>query len=99
MHELFRARRRKTNVNIALKEAGETVLLSDLLMWNKIGRIVTLLSQRLDVSGERALDIFYTSRTNERLHDEHTGLYLMSDLYIVDEVIRELRNEARAETK
>ena len=74
-------------------------MLSDLLMWNKIGRIVTLLAQRLDVSGERALDIFYTSRTNERLHDEHTGLYLMSDLYIVDEVIRELRNEARAETK
>ena len=34
-----------------------------------------------------------------RLHDEHTGLYLMSDLYIVDEVIMELRNEARAETK
>ena len=52
----------------------------------------TLLSQRLDVSGERALDIFYTSRTNERLHDEHTGLYLMSDLYIVDEVIMELQN-------
>ena len=51
------------------------------------------------MSGERALDIFYTSRTNELLHDEHTGLYLMSDLYIVDEVIRELRNEARAETK
>ena len=24
MHELFRARRRKTKVNIALKEAGET---------------------------------------------------------------------------
>ena len=66
-------------------------MLSDLLMWNKIGRIVTLLAQRLDVSSERALDIFYTSRTNERLHDEHTGLYLMSDLYIVDEVIMELR--------
>ena len=62
-------------------------------MWNKIGRIVTLLAERLDVSGERALDIFYTSRTNERLHDEHTGLYLMSDRYLVDEVIRELRNE------
>ena len=66
-------------------------MLSDLLMWNKIGRIVTLLSQRLDVSSERALDIFYTSRTNERLHDEHTGLFLMSDLYIVDEVILELQ--------
>lgn len=68
-------------------------MLSDLLMWNKIGRIVTLLQQRLDVSSERALDIFYTSRTNERLHDEHTGLYLMSDLYIVDEVIQELREQ------
>ena len=66
-------------------------MLSDLLMWNKIGRIVTLLSERLDVSGERALDIFYTSRTNERLHDERTGLYLMSDLYIVDELLLELQ--------
>lgn len=60
-------------------------------MWNKIGRIVTLLSKRLDVNSERALEIFYTSRTNERLHDAHTGLYLMSDLYIVDEIIMELR--------
>lgn len=66
-------------------------MLSDLLMWNKIGRIVTLLQKRLDVSSERALDIFYTSRTNDRLHDEKTGLYLMSDLYIVDEIILELQ--------
>lgn len=67
-------------------------MLSDLLMWNKIGRIITLLAERLDISSERALDIFYTSQTNERLHDEKTGLYLMSDLYIVDEVIMELQN-------
>lgn len=66
-------------------------MLSDLLMWNKIGRIVALLAERLNVSGERALDIFYTSRTNERLHDEHTGLYLMGDLYIVDEVMNEIK--------
>ena len=66
-------------------------MLSDLLMWNKIGRIVALLAERLNVSGERALDIFYTSRTNERLHDEYTGLYLMSDLYIVDEVVNEIK--------
>ena len=67
-------------------------MLSDLLMWNKIGRIVTLLAERLDISGERALDIFYSSRTNECLHDEGTGLYLMSDRYIVDEVVAELRS-------
>ena len=66
-------------------------MLSDLLLWNKIGRIVTLLAERLDVSGERALDIFYTSKTNERLHDPSTMLYTFGDLYIVDEVIRELQ--------
>ena len=66
-------------------------MLSDLLMWNKIGRIVTLLAERLDISGERALDLFYTSKTNERLHDEKTVLYLMSDIYLVDELILELQ--------
>ena len=66
-------------------------MLSALLMWYQIGRSVTLLSERLNISSERALDIFYTSRTNERLHDEKTGLYLMSDLYIVDELILELQ--------
>ena len=67
-------------------------MLSDLLMWNKIGRIVTLLSERLDIGGEQALDIFYTSRTNERLHNPDTKLYTMSDRYIVDDVIDELQN-------
>jgi len=66
-------------------------MLSDILMWNKIGRIVAILSERLHVSGERALDIFYSSRTNERLHDSSTGLYLMSDRYIVDEIVLELQ--------
>ena len=43
------------------------------------------------VSGERALDIFCTSRIKERLHNERTGLYLMGDHYIVDEVLLELQ--------
>ena len=67
--------------------------MSDVLMWNKIGRIVTLLAERLDISGERALVIFYTSKTNERLHDPSTLLYTFGDLYIVDEVIRELQKQ------
>ena len=66
-------------------------MLSDLLMWNKIGRIVTLLSERLDIKPEKALDIFYTSKTNERLRDPSTLLYTFGDLYIVDEVIREIQ--------
>ena len=66
-------------------------MLSDLLMWNKIGRIVTILSDRLDISSERALDVFYTSKTCERLHDPSTLLYTFSDLYIVEDIVREIQ--------
>lgn len=66
-------------------------MLSDLLMWNKIGRIVTILSDRLNISSERALDVFYTSKTCERLHDPSTLLYTFSDLYIVEDIIQEIQ--------
>ncbi len=67
-------------------------MLSDLLMWNKIGRIVTLLSDRLNITPELTLDVFYTSKTNELLHDPATLLYTFSDLYIVDDIVRELQS-------
>lgn len=68
-------------------------MISDLLLWNKIGRIIVLLGERLNVSSERALGIFYESDTCERLHDPDTGLYLMGDLYIVNDIIRELQDK------
>lgn len=64
-------------------------MLSDLLLWNKIGRIITLLAERLNITSERALDIFYNSKTCEFLHDPSTLLYTFSDLYIVDDIVRE----------
>lgn len=66
-------------------------MLSDLLLWNKIGRIVTLLAERLEISSECALDLFYTSKSCEQLHDPTTLLYTFSDLYIVDDVVREIQ--------
>lgn len=66
-------------------------MLSDLLMWNKIGRIITLLQKRLHISAIRALDLFYNSKTNERLHDPSTLLYTFSDAYIVDDIILEIQ--------
>ena len=65
-------------------------MLSDLLMWNKIGRIVTLAAQRLNLSPEKAFDCFYESKTCSRLHDANDYLYMMGDLYIVDELAMEL---------
>ena len=70
-------------------------MLSDLLMWNKIGRIITILSERLDITPEHSLDLFYTSKTNKRIHDPQTLLYTFSDWYIADEVIREIQGEIR----
>lgn len=66
-------------------------MLSNILMWNKIGRIVTLLARELEVSPLRALDVFYTSKVCDALHDPETELYIFSDGYIVDEVLIELR--------
>lgn len=67
-------------------------MLSDLLMWNKIGRIVIRLSKELEISPLRALDVFYTSKVCDRLHDSETELYTFSDAYIVDEIMMEIQN-------
>lgn len=69
----------------------EAIMLSPELLSMKITHIIILLARRLDISSERALQIFYESDTNERLHNPDTGLYLMGDLYIVDDVIREIQ--------
>lgn len=66
-------------------------MLSDILLWNKIGRIVTLLAQKLNIAPAEALDLFYSSKTNKRLHDENDYLYQMSDRYLVDELMLELK--------
>lgn len=49
------------------------------------------MAKQLDVSPERAFDIYQNSKTSELLNDERSLLYLMSDLYIVDDIIAELR--------
>ena len=66
-------------------------MLRDSQLWMKIGRICTILAKQLDVSPERAFDIYQNSKTSELLKDERSLLYLMSDLYIVDDIIAELR--------
>lgn len=66
-------------------------MLRDSQLWMKIGRICTILAKQLDVSPERAFDIYQNSKTRELLNDERSLLYLMSDLYIVDDIIAELR--------
>lgn len=65
----------------------------DFLLWNKIARIIMQLAETLDVSNDRALQIFYDSDVCRMLHDKELGLHLMSDTYIVNDIIAELRSK------
>ncbi|MBQ8760588.1 MAG: DUF3791 domain-containing protein [Bacteroidales bacterium] len=60
------------------------------VLWRKKSHIVMILAKILNVDAEKALDIFYSSETYKQLSDEKYGLYLMSDNYIVEDVLNEL---------
>lgn len=61
------------------------------VLWRKISRIVMMLADRLKISPERALGIFYNTRTCAMLHDNQYGLHLMGDLYILNDILQELQ--------
>lgn len=60
------------------------------VLWRKIGRLATLLAERLNIDTERALDLLYNSRTYELLVNPDSGLQLQSDAYILADLLREL---------
>lgn len=64
---------------------------ADVVMQGKFLGIIEQLAIHLHISKDKALDIFYNSHTYQLLTRQTGDLYLMSDLYIVDEVIRELQ--------
>ncbi len=63
----------------------------DFLLWNKMARIIAQLAEPLHISTDRALALFYDSDVCRMLHDKELGLHLMSDTYIVNDLIDELR--------
>lgn len=65
----------------------------DFLLWNKIARIIAQLADTLDISTDRALALFYESDVCSMLHDKDIGLHLMSDTYIVNDLVAELREK------
>ena len=65
----------------------------DFLLWNKIARIIAQLAETLHISTDRALVLFYDSDVCRMLHDPDLGLHLMSDTFIVNDLIEELRQK------
>lgn len=64
----------------------------DNVLWRKQSRIIMLLADTLNIDAERALDLFYATKVYRQLYDPKYGLQLMSDDYILEELIEELRN-------
>ena len=65
------------------------------VLWRKIARIILLLAERLDVAPERAMNLFYHSRVCVMLNDPRYGLHLMSDTFIVNDLIEEPRKKQK----
>ncbi|MCQ2128014.1 MAG: DUF3791 domain-containing protein [Bacteroidaceae bacterium] len=65
----------------------------DNVLWRKIARIIIMIADGLHISSERALDLFYNSEVYEMLVDSRYGLQTMSDTYIYDEFMMELRGQ------
>lgn len=63
----------------------------DNVLWRKQSRIIMLLADTLNISPERALDLYYMTKVYQQMSDPKYGLQLMSDDYILEELINELR--------
>ena len=64
-------------------------IIQEIIMSNRIGSISDEIAKRLDIVPLKALELFYASKTCEDLHNKNTGLYLYSDLNVVDEFLFE----------
>lgn len=63
----------------------------DNVLWRKESHIIMMLADTLGIEAEQALDLFYSTQTYALLSDPKYGLQLMSDQYIVDDILEELR--------
>ena len=63
----------------------------DTVLWRKQSHIIMMLAEALQIDAERALDLFYSTKTYQQLSDPKYGLQLMSDQYILDDIMQEIQ--------
>lgn len=63
----------------------------DSVLWRKMSHVIMLLADTLQIDAERAIDLFYSTKTYHQLTDPSSGLQLMSDQYILENVLAELK--------
>lgn len=62
----------------------------DSVLQRKLARIVMMLAETAKITPEQALGVFYNSATYEHLTNPASGLQLMSDEYILEDLRNEL---------
>ncbi len=63
----------------------------DNVLWRKQSHIIMMLADTLQIDAERALDLYYSTQTARQLSDARYGLQLMSDQYLLDDILEEIR--------
>ncbi len=63
----------------------------DTVLWRKQSHVIMLLAETLQIDAERALNLFYSTQTYRQLSDPKYGLQLMSDKYLVENILAELQ--------
>ena len=66
------------------------------ILERKIARIIAAIAEERSISEEQALDFFYSTDTYRQLVDSETGLRLMSDGYILEDVRQASANNGHA---
>ena len=66
----------------------------DNVLWRKQASIIMLLANTLQIDTERALDLYYSTQTAQQLSNPVYGLHLMSDLYILENILSELQDSS-----
>lgn len=65
----------------------------DTVLWRKQSHIIVMLAEALQIDVERALDLFYSTKTYQQLSDPKYGLQLMSDQYILDDIMLDIQQQ------
>ena len=68
------------------------MLANKTILQHKYTRIVHLFAEKLGISYENALGMFYDSKTFELISEGVADMHCMSDEYLVDELSAELKN-------
>lgn len=70
-----------------------------ILLQKKYTRVVTLFAKKMEISLDRALELFYHSDVYQLMRDGVADMHCMSDGYLADELELEYKNKIESEEK